>query len=460
MPAFNRMPEQPNPLLVVASRAALGILYALRRVAGMVWPSLRAFAVTVGRGTLRFLLLPPYRLATVLGLRTRRLMMPARGLMLVLFTNRYLLHVVVVSIAVATVGINVTGRQANAQDAGTGSLLYAMVTGETSRIVEEDARADLLVEDSHYAGPSSLLALPDIDFDYGDITDAPVTAISVPGTIVAGPTPHAPDEPGVSTAPRTKTEEYVVQGGDTISGIAHRFGINVGTILWANARTEFQYLRPGDVLKIPPTSGVLVTTKSGDTLLSLANRYGSAVDEIVRVNRLSPDEALPIGVELTLPGGTPPAVPRYVARDPVPSRPGVIPTGGTRPSAADVSGAPSDKLLWPTSGHVITQYYGWRHTGVDIDGDYSSPIYASHDGTVTEAGWNSGGYGIQIVVQGSGGVMTRYAHASKLFVKDGDAVKKGDVIAMVGTTGRSTGTHIHYEVYIGGKRVNPLAYIR
>jgi murein DD-endopeptidase MepM/ murein hydrolase activator NlpD len=108
---------------------------------------------------------------------------------------------------------------------------------------------------------------------------------------------------------------------------------------------------------------------------------------------------------------------------------------------------------------VITQYYGWRHTGLDIDGDYSSPLYAAHDGTVTTAGWNKGGYGLQVIVSGSG-VMTRYAHASKLFVTNGERVKKGQVIAMMGTTGRSTGTHLHFEVYINGSRVNPLAYIR
>ena len=106
---------------------------------------------------------------------------------------------------------------------------------------------------------------------------------------------------------------------------------------------------------------------------------------------------------------------------------------------------------------MITQYYGWRHTGLDIDGHYDSPIYASHDGTVTTAGWNSGGYGLQILVSGDG-FTTRYAHSSKMFVKVGDTVKKGDVIAMVGTTGRSTGTHLHYEVYVNGSRVNPLSY--
>lgn len=409
---------------------------------------------TLGHAFVRFLVLPAYRVAVHAKMRYQQFILPARGVTLLLFTNRYLLHVVIVGIIVAAVGVNLSSRQASAQSVGQHSLLYAMVTGEDFRTTEETVRPDLLISDSHYAGPASLLAVPDIDFDYGDI-DEPLTAISVPGTIIAQSPSGTPTEGSASTASRTEVVVYTVQGGDTLSDIAHRFGVNVGTILWANSRTEFQYLRPGDVLKIPPVSGVLVTTKKGDTLLALANRYSSAVDEIVRVNRLNPDEALPVGVDITLPGGQPPAVtPTYVARDPVPTT--SVPSG-PRPSAADTSGIPSTKLVWPTSGRVITQYYGWRHTGLDIDGHYDSPIYASHDGTVTLAGWNSGGYGLQILVAGDG-FTTRYAHASKMFVKVGDAVKKGDVIAMVGTTGRSTGTHLHYEVYVSGSRVNPLSY--
>ena len=122
--------------------------------------------------------------------------------------------------------------------------------------------------------------------------------------------------------------------------------------------------------------------------------------------------------------------------------------------------APKSKLLWPTKQRIINQYYGWSHTGVDIEGDYVDPIYASEDGVVETAGWNSGGYGLQIVVSHANGMKTRYAHASKLFVKVGDEVKRGQTMAMVGTTGRSTGTHLHYEVYVGSKRVNPLSYTK
>ena len=116
-------------------------------------------------------------------------------------------------------------------------------------------------------------------------------------------------------------------------------------------------------------------------------------------------------------------------------------------------------MIWPTSGHVITQYWGWSHTGVDIDGHYDSPIYATEAGTVAVAGWGTG-YGIQAVVNHEGGYKSRYAHMSKIFVTPGQAVAKGEVIGMVGTTGRSTGTHLHFEIYVNGTRVNPLLYVR
>ena len=131
-----------------------------------------------------------------------------------------------------------------------------------------------------------------------------------------------------------------------------------------------------------------------------------------------------------------------------------------KPPNADVRNVPIARLFWPTIGKGITQYYGWRHTGVDIDGDYASPIYASADGVVEKAGWNSGGYGLMILIGHPSGIKTRYGHASKLFVKVGDSVTRGQVIAMVGTTGRSTGTHLHFEIYVNDARTNPLRYIR
>jgi murein DD-endopeptidase MepM/ murein hydrolase activator NlpD len=127
----------------------------------------------------------------------------------------------------------------------------------------------------------------------------------------------------------------------------------------------------------------------------------------------------------------------------------------------------STRLQWPTSGHVITQYFGvwehvsgWRvHTGLDVAGNYSSPIYAADDGIVIYSGWH-GGYGYSIDLDHGNGMVTRYGHSSKLLVKVGDYVKRGQVIAMVGTTGWSTGPHLHFEVRINNRAVNPLGYLR
>jgi murein DD-endopeptidase MepM/ murein hydrolase activator NlpD len=289
--------------------------------------------------------------------------------------------------------------------------------------------------------------------------------LSVPGAISAPPSLPETDA-GAPRAPRTRTETYAVTEGDTIGSIAQEFGVNVGTILWSNNLTERQYIRPGDTLKIPPVSGVLVTVKKGDTLTKLAATYSGSEEEIREFNKIASDSSVNVGTELMIPGGEPPAPQQTLIA--IASRTREQQTSGSagvaanikKPADADTAELPSTRLQWPTNGRAITQYYGWNHTGVDIDGDFTSPLYASYDGVVTTAGWNTGGYGLQILIKHPNGMTTRYAHASKLFVKVGSEVKRGEVIAMMGSTGRSTGSHLHYEVYVNGKRVNPLTYIR
>jgi murein DD-endopeptidase MepM/ murein hydrolase activator NlpD len=445
-----------NRFTAALCRLGLSGLQTLKRCSRAAWPQISRGASFAGRLFVRLFILPAYRLVTFVRLRYARLAVPARSILPFLLANRYLFHCILAVLVIATVGANLAARQAKAQDAGQTSILYEMVAGGGTRAAEEKARPELLVRDTRYAGSSSVLAMPDIDFDYDETLTPSDAAPSVPGTIAANLIPHEPEEPEGPAKKRTETETYVVKEGDSLSEIAKRFGVNIGTILWANDRSDTQYIRPGDELRIPPVSGVLVTVKSGDTLLALANTYGSDVKEIVEINRLDPDQTLSAGMEIMLPGGSPPYTPPPPKADYAPPS---AQTFAARPPDASPSFAQAGKLLWPTSGRLITQYYGWRHTGLDIDGDYSSPIYAAHDGVVTTASWNKGGYGLQVVISGDG-VMTRYAHASKIFVKNGDRVRRGQVIAMVGTTGRSTGTHLHFEVYINGQRVNPLSYIR
>jgi len=418
----------------------------------------------LGTVFVRLCILPLYRFIVMGKLRIQRLALPARSLVLFFVTNRFLFHATIGIITVLTVVANLQGRQVHAQDVGQHSVLFALATDQKTEIVEELVRPEIPVKDANYLGNSTIVSVPHIDFDYDETSNDVAPSIIVPGTIAAQPFEETPGGP---RAPRTRTETYVVQENDTISTIAHRFGVNIGTILWNNNLSERQYIRPGDSLKIPPVSGILAVVKKGDTLTKIAARYDADAQEIMNFNNITADEQLALGVELMVPGGSPPQIvqTQILASRPISTNiPNVLtqqrPTNIPKPADADASKLPQTRLLWPTPGHVITQYYGWNHTGVDIDGDYSSPLYAAADGVVEKAGWNSGGYGLMILIDHPNGMKTRYGHASKLFVKVGDPVKKGQVIAMMGTTGRSTGTHLHFEVYINGNRANPLGYIR
>lgn len=438
------------------------VLACVRFAKNIIFGAATALSVAVcaaARACAYVFLLPAFRLISSARRHLERLASPTRDFTVLLFTNRYLLHVVIAVIATATVASNFSARQARAQGVGESSILYNLVADPSNRSTTEDARAASLVTDARHVGEGAISA-GDIDFDYGSSGGQPeIIPMSLPGVIA--PTFFESDvlEEAVPVH-RTETESYVVKDGDTLAAIAQRFGVTIGTILWANGRTATQYIRPGDTLRIPPLSGVLVTVKKGDTLTALASTYGSDIAKIIEANRLNAEQSLPVGAELVLPDGEPPIpVPRVTTPKTKVNRTEAEPANVPKPPDVDVSGVSVGKLLWPTSGHVITQYYGWRHTGLDIDGDLTSPLYAAHDGVVTTAGWNSGGYGLQVVVSG-GGAMTRYAHSSKLFVKIGDTVKKGQVIAMMGNTGRSTGSHLHFEVYINGVRTNPLKYIK
>ena len=119
---------------------------------------------------------------------------------------------------------------------------------------------------------------------------------------------------------------------------------------------------------------------------------------------------------------------------------------------------------WPTSGDISSPF-GWRwngtdfHPGIDIANDMGTPIVATADGVVTTAGWNGGGYGNMVDIDHGNGILTRYGHASEVVVHEGQHVKRGEVIAYMGSTGFSTGPHVHYEIHVNGETVNPASYL-
>ncbi len=242
---------------------------------------------------------------------------------------------------------------------------------------------------------------------------------------------------------RQSIQTYIVKKGDTLSTIAKKFNLSINTILWENKLSLNSYIRPGDKLTILPVDGISYTIKSGDTISSIARRYGSTINKILAYNQISSVNKIRVNEKIIIPGGK-------FGRTPV-----VTPTKTLHSYKKSV--IHEKKFVWPTNSKRITQYYHWRHHAIDIANRIGQPIYAPISGRVIKAGW-SRGYGYNVVIDNGHGIRTRTAHASKLYVKYGQLVKQGQVVAAVGSTGWSTGPHVHFEIIINNVKVNPLNY--
>jgi len=327
-------------------------------------------------------------------------------------------------------------HQAAAENFGQNNLLFPLIKPDFELIVIE-------------SGSDAIFELDQLDPTDGsdNVEVTPENQIGLSGTGAAILKPHLVTS-SPSTAARTAIEYYEVQIDDTISSIAERFNLNLNTLLWENRLSARSIIRPGQKLTILPTNGVTYRIGRGDTVASIAKKYAVTTENILAYNKIS-SSSLTIGQTIVIPGGRPPAAPvALVAR-----------TATVTPINAP-AGSSTTKLLWPTGAKRITQYYTWRHGGIDIAGPTGTAIYAAEDGIVEVSGWNKGGYGYYIIIDHGGGLKTLYGHASKLHVAAGDRVTRGDQIANVGSTGRSTGPHLHFEVRIRGSRTNPLNYIR
>jgi len=294
-----------------------------------------------------------------------------------------------------------------------------------------------------------------IDLD-GEIINPSLLTLSEDSDYILKPQGlFEPSAENTSSSERTEIIEYTVQIGDTVSSIANRFGLTVNTVLWANNLGNYSLIRPGNNLIIPPASGFLYSVKSGDTLSRIANTYKIETSEITKQNNLEENSSLKIGQQLLLPGAS--KIAAVAIR--TTSRPVISSSGSTTKTApASLSGG---SMVWPADGRRITQYFSWAHNGLDIANKSGTAIYAAEAGTVEIAatGWN-GGYGNTILINHGGGKKTRYGHLTTLYVKVGDKVERGENIGTMGSTGNSTGPHLHFEVIINSTRYNPLNYIK
>lgn len=287
---------------------------------------------------------------------------------------------------------------------------------------------------------------------------APVLATSLPsGTNdpLAGLTPSQMIREVTSDATSTiesakmrdSVEVYVVKPGDTISKIATEKGIDTDTVRWANNLSSVDNIKPGQSLKILPVSGVLHKVTRGETIFSIAKKYSTGSQGIVDYpfNTFVDDEtfSLAVGQELIVPDGT---VQNVVYR------------AQTTPNAGQVSA--TGNFAWPISG-VITQRFAWYHLGADIATGFGTPVLAADSGRITVAGWpDNGGYGNRVMIDHGNGYVTLYGHLSSISVVVGQTVRRGDRIGLEGSTGRSTGPHLHFEVRKNGVPQNPFEYLK
>jgi murein DD-endopeptidase MepM/ murein hydrolase activator NlpD len=309
---------------------------------------------------------------------------------------------------------------------------------------------------------------------------AQISAFAAPPTAVAASEDAVVRAAAVAPAPDLPPYQvYEVQDGDTVSSIGERFGIAPKYIIANNAEIQdSDFLVLGQSMIIPAGDGILHEVRFGETLTDIADRYEVNVDAIVgfRSNGIDAADDIAEAQLLFVPGGQPLPTTTAPEAAPVPDdaapveEPTPVPSDGS--SGGDTSGGESGEvvsgpssdagLIWPFYGN-ISSYYGPSHPlGIDIDG-FANPtgsIVAATSGTVIFAGGNACcSYGLYVVIMSPGGIETLYGHLSSIAVTQGETVSQGEVIGIIGSTGYSTGTHLHFEVIDNGVRVNPLSYL-
>jgi LysM repeat protein len=238
---------------------------------------------------------------------------------------------------------------------------------------------------------------------------------------------------------RSEVIKYTVKPGDSPSVIAASFGITANTLLWANNLSDGEYIKPGDELIILPVSGVRYKVQSGDTVSGIASQFKGEIPEIIAFNDLDEVGGIIDGDYIIIPDG---------------EKPVRVYTGYAAKYTSNLQNL-DDYFIHPTAG------VGYRSRGihltnaVDIAASCWTPIYAAAQGTVSISdgyGWN-GGYGRYVKIDHPNGTKTVYAHNIQNEVSVGQNVDQGQLIAYMGSSGRSTGCHVHWEVY---GALNPL----
>lgn len=345
-------------------------------------------------------------------------------------------------------------------------------------VVVADAAATLPAEESAGAQPPETSRNP--------ATEAPPTSIAIASADNQAEAKEAKKDsakkteaakPGlVAIAKSTPTPKkaaagpvytHVVKRGDTLSKIAELYNVPALQIARANNLSSRLALRVGETLFIPDRDGISVAVSSGDTLWSIANRYGVKIDDVLVANNLKRSSSLTVGQRLFLPGVKQTRREREHAARLVSRVYNPVRKDAEYNSARSVS--TTSYFVWPAKGE-LSSTYGWRqnpmgggenkfHYGIDISAPRGTKIIAARGGVVSYSGWR-GSFGRTIVIDHDDGYATTYAHCASLLVPRGTVVKQGQTIATVGSTGASTGNHLHFEVRQNGRAINPLTLLK
>lgn len=354
---------------------------------------------------------------------------------LLLLISRYTSHIAIVAVALLAIVL------AGAQMTSSAAVDKTMASGQpaAASLAEGDGR-----KTDDQIGGSSILPAGGMQI-YAAINNQDGALLS--RLAVADTTRPTETRTGIIT--------YTVQPGDTVEAIAVRFGLQPSTLVWSNEAVEEtpDRLDIGQVLYVLPVDGIWYTVKEDDTLDSIASRFKAKVEDIIAspLNDLSGGSNLLPGQKIVIPRGVKPFVPRAVPQP-----------NNTYAASAYTGPAPrvaaSGTFQWPTNGY-ISQGYWWGHRAIDIANAIGVPIAASDSGYVSFAGWDSTGYGYMVILNHGNGFATVYAHLSAYYVDPGQPVSRGQIIAAMGSTGRSTGPHLHFEIRYGGVLQNPLYYL-
>ncbi|MCS7283737.1 MAG: peptidoglycan DD-metalloendopeptidase family protein [Anaerolineae bacterium] len=266
--------------------------------------------------------------------------------------------------------------------------------------------------------------------------------------------------------PRASVITYTVQPGDSLSSIAQQFGLSIWTIIWSNREAVWDapwLIQPGLTLYIPPVDGVYHTVREGETIESIAEKYGVSPSALFNEwNNLKEGQLLQEGMQLMVVGGRD----KYIDLVPPPPKPVVRGGRGGTSGVCQGVGAGivgTGWFIYPTGSARVSGWYFYDrrnpgHIGLDYACRLGDPIYAADHGVVTIAGWN-GGYGILVELNHGNGFTTRYAHLSELAVGCGQSVYQGQIIGYCGSTGWSSGPHLHFEIRYLGVPQNPQGYL-